>query len=223
MAALKIQLHKSQLIHMIATKFQRLHPIFPVVSPCCLTSEIWAENWATEFQSHHIELFTSAYLLAANYHCNNTSGYYSLRVAWLRKQWYSRWNVNAIMYASWDIRNFLSTSGQWPLTLLYDIPRHRTASLFLHRVLWYWKRVITFEVVLLSPILADLRVITKCQPPSWISDFRFHLGVLPTAPLKHLTPKTLGSRWNFVPSLSRSWDTYGGSFTPLLPLQHKRH
>jgi len=31
--------------------------------------------------------------------------------------------------------------------------------------------------VLLSCILADMRVITNFQPPSWISDFRFHLGV----------------------------------------------
>jgi len=28
------------------------------------------------------------------------------------------------------------------------------------------------------------------MPPSWISDFRFHLGVLLLAPLKSLTPKT---------------------------------
>jgi len=98
------------------------------------------------------------------------------------------------------MRNFLSTSGQWPPSLLYDIPRHRTASLFLLRVLCHLKRVITFEIVLLSCVLADTRVITKCKPPTWISDFRFHMGVLPTAPLKILTSKTWGSRWNFVPS-----------------------
>jgi len=48
-------------------------------------------------------------------------------------------------------------------------------------------------------VLADKRVITLFQPPSWISDFRFHLGVLLIAPLKRLTLKHGGSRWNFVP------------------------
>jgi len=62
-----------------------------------------------------------------------------------------------------------------------DIEQHHY---FLLRVLWHWKRVTTFEIVLVSCILADIRVITKFQPPSWISDFRFHLGLLPTAPLK---------------------------------------
>jgi len=56
------------------------------------------------------------------------------------------------------------------------------------------------EIVLLSYILAELRVITLSQLPSWIYDFRFHLGVLLIAPLKSVTPKTGGSRWNFVPS-----------------------
>jgi len=65
-----------------------------------------------------------------------------------------------------------------------DIEQHHY---FLLRVLWHWKRVITFEIVLLSGILVDIRVITKCQPPSWISDFRFHLGLSPTAPFKSLT------------------------------------
>jgi len=43
---------------------------------------------------------------------------------------YSRWNFVAIMYTSWDIRNIISTSGYWPPSLIYDIPRHQTASLF---------------------------------------------------------------------------------------------
>jgi len=52
----------------------------------------------------------------------------------------------------------------------------------------------------LSCLLTEVRAITLFQPPSWISDFRFHLGVLLIAPLKSLTPKTWDSRWNFVPS-----------------------
>jgi len=52
--------------------------------------------------------------------------------------------------------------------------------------------VITFEIVLLSCILADIRVITLFQPPSLISAFRFRLGVLLIAPLKSLTLKTSG-------------------------------
>jgi len=41
-------------------------------------------------------------------------------------------------------------------------------------------------------ILADLHVITNFQLPSMISDFRFHLGVLPTAPLKSFFPENRG-------------------------------
>jgi len=67
------------------------------------------------------------------------------------------------------------------------IEQHRY---FLLRVSWHWKRVITFEIVLLSCKLADIWVITIFQPPSWLCDFRFHLWMLLTAPLKSLTPKT---------------------------------
>jgi len=40
--------------------------------------------------------------------------------------------------------------------------------------------------------IADIRVITKFQPPSCISYFRFYLGVLLTVPLKRLTQKAWG-------------------------------
>jgi len=71
-----------------------------------------------------------------------------------------------------------------------DIEQHHY---FLLYVLWHWKkRFIICEIVLLSCILAHIRVITKFQPPSCISDFRFHLGVLLTSPLKIVTPKTWG-------------------------------
>jgi len=69
--------------------------------------------------------------------------------------------------------------------------RHTQTSksiIIFYCVFYIFKRVITFEIVLLSCILADISVITNFQPPSWISDFRFHLGVLPTAPLKSLNP-----------------------------------
>jgi len=38
----------------------------------------------------------------------------------------SRWNFVAIVYTSWDIRYFLSTSGYWPPSLIYDLPKHTT-------------------------------------------------------------------------------------------------
>jgi len=75
---------------------------------------------------------------------------------------------------------------------------------FLRRVLWHWKRVIAVEIVLLSCKLAEIRVITLFQPPTWISDFRFCLGVLLIALLKSLEAEK----------------PLGGSFTPL---QHKSH
>jgi len=71
---------------------------------------------------------------------------------------------------------------------------------FLLRLLWHWKRVIAVEIVLLSCIFAEIRVITLFQPPSLISDLRFHLGVLLIAPLKILPRKHRSCRWNFVPS-----------------------
>jgi len=49
-------------------------------------------------------------------------------------------------------------------------------------------------------IVAEIRVITFFRPPSWISDSRFHLGVLLIAQLKGLTWKHGGSRFNFVPN-----------------------
>ena len=59
---------------------------------------------------------------------------------------------------------------------------------------------IAVGILLLSCIIAEIRVTTLFQPPSWISDFRFHLAVLPIAPFKSLTLKTwVRSRRNFVP------------------------
>jgi len=51
-------------------------------------------------------------------------------VVWPRKHGCSRTNFVAIMFTSWDKRNCLSTSGQWPPSLLYEIPKHWTESLF---------------------------------------------------------------------------------------------
>jgi len=67
-----------------------------------------------------------------------------------------------------------------------DIEQH--PYLFL-RILWHGKHVITVENELLTCILSERHVITLFQPPSWISDFRFHLAVLLIAPLKSLTRK----------------------------------
>ena len=49
----------------------------------------------------------------------------SLRVARSRKQRCSRWNCFAILYTSWDMRYFLSTSGLWPPSLISDMLRRR--------------------------------------------------------------------------------------------------
>ena len=49
----------------------------------------------------------------------------SLRVARPRKYGYSRW-MFAILYISWYIRYFLSTSGLWPPSLISDIPGRQT-------------------------------------------------------------------------------------------------
>ena len=46
---------------------------------------------------------------------------------------------------------------------------------------WMWP--------LLSCAQAELRVLTFGEPPSWISDFRFHLTVLLMAPFRSMTPK----------------------------------
>jgi len=154
----------------------------------CIRAEIYVMSYPLPVNGRHLRFTT--------YPDIGLHSQLFIPVVWSRKHGRSRWNFVAIMFTSWDIRNILSTSGH----LLYDIPRQRTASLFLLRVLWHWTRVITFEIVLLSCILADIRVITKFQPPSWISDFRFHLRVLPTSPLKVWPRKHGGSRWNFVSS-----------------------
>ena len=51
---------------------------------------------------------------------------------------------------------------------------------------------IAVEISLYIYIYAEIRVTTIFQPPSWISDFRFHLAVLQIASLKSLTLKTWG-------------------------------
>jgi len=124
-------------------------------------------------------------------------------VAWPRKHGCSRWNFVAIMYTSWYIRNFLSISGWWKHLWFTTYPYIEQHHYILLRVLWPWKRVITFEIVLPSCILADIRAITLFK--FCISDFRFHVGMLLIALLKSLTPKTWSSRWNFVSTNPRSW------------------
>jgi len=51
---------------------------------------------------------------------------------------------------------------------------------------------IAVEISLLSCIETELRLISFLQPPSWISDFRFHPTVFLMVPLKILRPKTSG-------------------------------
>jgi len=59
---------------------------------------------------------------------------------------------------------------------------------------FYGTENVLFSLKWCCCILADIHVglNTIFQPPSYISAFRFHLGVLSTAPLKSLTPKTWG-------------------------------
>jgi len=86
------------------------------------------------------------------------------------------------------ISNLLPVNGHHLWFTTY--PNTEQHHYILLRFLWHWKRDIAVEIVLLSCILAEIRVITLFQPPSWIPDFRFHLGMLLIAPLKSLNPKT---------------------------------
>jgi hypothetical protein len=43
-----------------------------------------------------------------------------------------------------------------------------------------------------SYILPVKRAFTFTEPPLWVSEFWFHLGMISTAPLNRLTPKTWG-------------------------------
>jgi len=67
----------------------------------------------------------------------------------------------------------------------------------------------------MSCLLAEIHVITLFQPPSWIFDFGFHLGVLLIAPLKSFTPKTwvVAVRILFLASLEAE-KPLGCNFTP---------
>ena len=47
-------------------------------------------------------------------------------VAWPRKHGYSRWDLVAIMYRSWDIRYLISTSGYWPPSPISGLSGRRT-------------------------------------------------------------------------------------------------
>jgi len=148
----------------------------------CIRAEIYVNSYQLPVTGRHL-CFTTYPDIGQHYQ-------QFIPVVWPRKHGCSRWNVFAIMFTSWDIRNFLSTSGQWPPSLLYDIPRHRTALIFstvcfmaLKTRYYLWNCVAMLYISWYS-------VITHFQPPSWIYHFRFHLGVLPKAPLKSLIPKT---------------------------------
>jgi len=60
------------------------------------------------------------------------------------------------------------------------------------RIFWHQKLGIAVEIVLLSCISAEIRVIALFQPPSCISDFRFILAALLIIPLKSLTWTHMG-------------------------------
>jgi len=69
-------------------------------------------------------------------------------------------------------------------------------------------------MLLLSCLQVEIYVFPDWMPPSWISDFQLRRTVLPIVPLDSLPPKTWGSRWNFVPIMSMSWDLGGGNHPP---------
>jgi len=68
--------------------------------------------------------------------------------------------------------------------------------------------------VLPTCILVERHVITLFQPPSWISDFMFHLAVLLIVPLKSMTPKHEDRHQNYVCITSDSLVTRGRNFVP---------
>jgi len=83
------------------------------------------------------------------------------------------------------------------------------------------KRVITLKIVVLSCLLADIRVITKFHPPSWISDFPFSSGSVIDSTIEKFDPDNMGVVVGilFLASIEAEISLVG-SFTPL---QHKRH
>jgi len=81
---------------------------------------------------------------------------------------YSRWNFVAIMFTSWYIRKFLSTSGHWPPFLIYDMLKYGTVSPVANMIPKTWP----FIFVAIMCISWDL-----CK---WIFK-RHHLGVLTSA------------------------------------------
>ena len=125
----------------------------------------------------------------------------SLRASRLRKHGHSCWNFVAVLYTRWAIyvtSYLLPVNGRhlWSTT-------HTNIGQYFH----FFPQFLTpktiycrWNFVAIKYKLIEISAITLFQPPSWISDFRFHPTKILIAPLKSLTPKTWGSRQNFVPS-----------------------
>jgi len=151
----------------------------------CIQAEIYVISYLFPANGRHLWFLTYADI-----------GQHSqlfIPVVWPRKHECSRMNFVAIMFTSWDIRNFLSTSGQWPPSLLYDIPRHRTASLYLlpvygteNELFYYlWNCVAVMYIG-----CRHLKFLTSGF--IWECYWQHHWKVWPR---KHGS-----NRWNFVPS-----------------------
>ena len=69
-----------------------------------------------------------------------------------------------------------STSGGRPPSLISHPPWRLTSAV---GMLVPENMGIAVRIALLSCVQAEIRVRTLCDLPSWISDFRFHLAVLP--------------------------------------------
>jgi len=98
------------------------------------------------------------------------------------------------MYKSGDTRNFLSTSGLWPPSLLYDIPGHRTVFPVIYPCCLTPEIWIAVGISLLSCVQAEIYVISCLLPvnclPSLISNTPRHKAILPVVYPCCLTPET---------------------------------
>jgi len=99
----------------------------------------------------------------------------SIRVDWPRKHWCSRENFVAIMYTSWDIRNFLSISGVWPPSSISNMPRQGTVIpvYSLYVLPGPGSMGVAVGISLLSCVSAEICATKVSKPPTWIFDFRF--------------------------------------------------
>ena len=168
----------------------------------------------TRVEIHVISCLLSVYgrhLWFPTYTDVGPSSHYSLRVARPRKHGCNRWKFVAILYTSWDTRNFLSAFGLWPPSLISDIPGRRTVFPSVFPCCPTTKTWVHVGISLLTCIRAEIYVISCLFPV-----YGRHLW-FPTYPdVKQSSQKPLRvarswkhgySHWNFFAILYTSWDT----------------